>query len=98
MVGNTGSSSADGLCIYNIVINSAIRDEENHLNVCHLNACSLFKKMSRLKQFLMNSKMHVICISETWFTNDISNQMVEFCGYRIIRNDRHDGCSRGDFY
>lgn len=65
------------------------------LNVIHVNACSLFRKLNYLRQLVENTPISVICVSETWFTDAHTWQMVCIKGFRIFRSDRNLGGKTG---
>lgn len=77
-------------CIPRIVMNCALRTD--NLNVCHVNIQSLCaRQLSKLNEFIMcfhNSKIDIICLSETWLSADIPDSLIEVDGYHIARNDR----------
>lgn len=84
---NNGSPSND-LCIPNIIIKSAFRSLSGSINICHINSCSIFRKMDQLRRILLNTNIHIICVSETWLNTSYSDEMVKIEGFRIIRHDR----------
>ncbi|XP_075162651.1 uncharacterized protein LOC142235284 [Haematobia irritans] len=57
-------------------------------NVCHLNAQSLTKKIDEFRHLFENSKIDIVCVSETWFTSSVADAQVKVDGYKIVRNDR----------
>lgn len=59
------------------------------LNICHINSCSLFSKMSYFRQFFYQTDISIICVSETWFNDSHLDSMVNIDGYNIIRHDRN---------
>lgn len=65
----------------------------NYLNVCHINVQSLtarkLSKFYELKMNLENSKLDIICMSETWLDETINNRMIAIEGYKIYRHDRN---------
>ena len=58
------------------------------ISFVHLNARSLLNNIDLVRLFLMNNKVSVCTISETWLTNNIPNKLIEIDGFNIIRNDR----------
>ena len=62
----------------------------NHrgLNIAHINIRSLLSKKDTLSIYLKNSNPVVLCISESWLSKCIPDNVVRFQGYDIIRNDR----------
>ncbi|XP_075157983.1 uncharacterized protein LOC142231250 [Haematobia irritans] len=57
-------------------------------NVCQLNAQSLTKKIDEFRHLFENSKIDIVCVSETWFTSSVADAQVKVDGYKIVRNDR----------
>ena len=65
------------------------------LSISHINTQSLYMRsnISDPKQKIDNitlsmaNKFDVICLSETWLTNDISNDMLDIDGYTLLRRD-----------
>jgi hypothetical protein len=68
------------------------------LNICHINAESLYlttespnqrRKITEIETGLINSlKIDIICISETWLNNTIDTTDVDIEGYKFYRKDR----------
>ena len=63
------------------------------LSICHTNIQSLcarqLNKFSEFKICFENSKVDVICVTETWLTSNITNEVIAVEGYRLLRNDRN---------
>lgn len=76
------------LNLCNAVLHSMLKNMTSTLNICHLNASSLFPKMSFINDMLSNINMHVICVSETWLNNTHSDTMVKIPNYTLVRHDR----------
>lgn len=74
-----------------IVLNAMLN--QDHLNICHINVQSIcarnFSKFYELKSVLLNSKLDIICMTESWLSDKITDQMIAIEGYKIIRNDRN---------
>lgn len=62
--------------------------QKKGLSICHLNAQSLRNKTDELRYIFEESNVDVICISETWLDNTVSDSMVSICGYKVFRSDR----------
>lgn len=59
------------------------------LRVCHINARSLnSRKLDYLRYLLCNSSIDVICIDETWFHPNDSDELYKIDNYNLYRNDR----------
>lgn len=74
--------------IGNVVLRSMLCDKTSSLNVCHMNVCSIFPKLDNLRKIVLNTGLHVICVSETWLNDTHTDQMVSLPGYNLVRNDR----------
>lgn len=84
-----------GICIPNIVLKSMLKTKNNLLNLCHINACSLYPKIQYIRQVLSDCPLSLVCITETWFTPTHTNAMVKIPGYKLIRHDRNKSGKRG---
>lgn len=90
--GNVNSVRTDGVfsCIPKVVMRTALLSDK--LNICHTNVQSLCaRQLNKLDEFKIcfeNSNIDIICVTETWLTSNISDEMVAVEGYRVIRNDR----------
>lgn len=86
-IGNASPNNA----IPRIVMNAALTNE--FLNICHVNVQSLiarnFTKFHELKQTFVDSKIDIICFTETWLNSTISDRMISIDGYKLVRNDRN---------
>ena len=58
------------------------------IRLAHLNAGSLVKHFHEVKDTLLTGFYDFIGITETWLTNDISDEMITVEGYHILRADR----------
>ncbi|XP_055903375.1 uncharacterized protein LOC129939399 [Eupeodes corollae] len=66
-------------------LRSMIQVLSTGLKVCHINAQSLSPKLDEIRYLFINSKIDVVCVSETWFSVD-SVCCVE--GYNVFRCNR----------
>ena len=57
------------------------------------NIQSLRPKVDELSVIAANLKVDIICLTETWLTNEIDDCLMNIPGYSIVRNDRR--CRRG---
>lgn len=91
MLGSDSNNAPANSCIPRVVMNCALRS--NNLNVCHINIQSLcarqLSKFNEFKECFYNSKIDIICLSETWLTADIPDSLIAIDGYNIVRNDRN---------
>lgn len=85
---NVNARMAEG--IPRAVMNAAL--SSNNLNICHLNIQSLCaRQMSKFCEFrdcFENSKIDIICLTESWLSDSIPDDVISIEGYNIIRNDR----------
>jgi len=58
------------------------------LNICHINAQSLLKKIDEFRLIFVNSDIDIICVSETWFKKTLPSSLVALKGYKLFRHDR----------
>ncbi|MEL7309748.1 MAG: endonuclease/exonuclease/phosphatase family protein, partial [Pseudomonadota bacterium] len=70
---------------------SVLRSKENWLLLC--NAQSLLYKMDEMRALVTILKPTFVCITETWLTPAIDNDLVSIPGSTIFRNDRRDDTS-----
>lgn len=59
------------------------------LQIVQLNVRSLQQKAKFIEQDLINSRIGVMCITETWLNENTPSTLVNMDGYKLIRNDRH---------
>ncbi len=57
------------------------------LKVAHINVCSLFPKIDEIRFLLINTKIDILCISEAWLEDTITDSQVKVDGYIIETND-----------
>ena len=68
----------------------------NGLQIIHLNARSLTShKLDYLKYILCNTKVDVVCITETWFRPELVDGIVEIPNFSCTRLDRRNGLRGG---
>jgi len=63
-------------------------NQTTDLKVCHINAQSLTNKIDEFRYLFENSKVDIICVSETWFTSNISSSYIRCADYNLFRSDR----------
>ena len=63
-------------------------DEHKGLLITHLNIRSLWIKIDLIRTPFDKSETHRITFSETWLTNEITNEFIDFEGYTVHMNDR----------
>lgn len=87
--------SALKLNIPNIVMRSAFKYNCKCVNVCLINAGSVFPKIYEFRRIFETCQAHLIITPETWFKSYRSNASIALEGYDVIRNDRvnrRSGC------
>ena len=57
-------------------------------NIGHINARSLPRRMDEVNILLDDHRLDVLCISETWLREDVTDRVLVFPGYHISRCDR----------
>lgn len=62
--------------------------QKEGLNICHINAQSLNNKIDEFRYIFENTRMDVICVSETWFDSSTSDNFFGLVGYTMYRADR----------
>lgn len=60
----------------------------DRLNVAHINIRSLLPKYNEIYDYLLNSSVDILAISETWLTSNISDDSLRIDGYWLLRYDR----------
>ena len=63
--------------------------QSSGLNVFHINAQSLHKKIDDLRFLCETTSIDVICVSETWFRREIHDSMYDLRGFKLFRSDRN---------
>jgi len=58
------------------------------LRVCHLNAQSLINKLDEFRYIFEHSDVDVVCISETWYRAEFTDEFLGLSGYTLFRKDR----------
>ena len=58
------------------------------MHFIHLNARSMFHKLSELKLLAMKSKTAILAITETWLDSTYTDASIKIEGYNLIRRDR----------
>ena len=61
------------------------------LKICHQNIRGLFNKIDLLRvNFDLMKELHILGISESHLTKDITDQEISISGYNIFRRDRQN--------
>ena len=64
-------------------------NQDSGLKIAHINVRSLFPKIDEIRFLLNNTNLDILCISEAWLDNTITDAQVKVDGYAIERNDRN---------
>lgn len=71
----------------------------NKLNICSINIQSLcarqFTKFHEFQTCFLDSKLDIICLTESWLTEEIPDDLISLQGYKLVRNDRIYGRGGG---
>ena len=54
------------------------------------NAQSLFNKFDELQALVVATNPFIVCVTETWFTPNIDNELIHMPGFCFFRSDRRD--------
>ena len=58
------------------------------LRFTHINICSLYNKASSILSYIIQFKLQIVCLNETWLSSSLPTAMLHFPGFRIHRLDR----------
>lgn len=83
-------NNSDSLSSRDVMIDMVriLTKQKTGLHLCHINAQSLRNKMDEFRLTFENSAVDVICISETWFTDNTYDSLISLNGYKVYRADR----------
>ena len=59
------------------------------LHIIHINSRSVIHKIEEIKILSYKVKAAVICVTETWLDESVTNSEIEIKGYQVIRKDRN---------
>ncbi len=59
------------------------------LKIANINVCCLFPKIYEIRFLLINTKIDILCISEAWLDETITDTQVKVDVYIIERNNRN---------
>lgn len=60
----------------------------NKLKIAHLNVRSLFTGFKEFSSLIIDNKLDVVCVSETWLSEHIPSDIMKVDGYHLFRKDR----------
>ena len=65
-------------------------NSRNRIKLFHLNAQSIKSRnhIIQIRELVVNKKMDILAISESWLNSSTSNAEVEIIGYKLHRLDR----------
>ena len=66
------------------------------LTIGHANFRSLVPKLDLVQQTLSDHNIDVMCLTETWLSDRVTDRILVFPGYRLVRRDRQAGRARAD--
>ena len=69
------------------VINS-FKPFNNHLKIAHLNARSIPRHIDEITNLLVETRLDVLAVSETWLYPNANSCLYNIKGYNILRHDR----------
>lgn len=72
-----------------LVLNLSLQKFAASLNIAHTNVCSLYGKITQVREILSNSHVHALCLTETWLSCVHTNQMANIDGFALLRHDRN---------
>jgi Reverse transcriptase (RNA-dependent DNA polymerase)/Endonuclease-reverse transcriptase len=81
----------------NIVLKSSFPNSE-HFNFLHINPGSLYKHLDEFRALVRNVNLHLIAVSETWYTKAHNDNVVSIDGFSLIRHDRKGRAGGVAFY
>lgn len=64
--------------------------KDKGLIIIHVNIRSLLSKMELVSLDLLDGRLDVVCITESWLHKRVDNAIIEHGQYRLIRQDRID--------
>lgn len=73
----------------NTFVQNSTIDYDQSLCCLHINASSLFPKVTHVRSLLHNTNIDIMGVSETWLNAEHTNLMVAVDNYTIVRNDRN---------
>lgn len=87
MIQTNNTSASSNTTIKNMI--KIITRQRNGLNICHINAQSLTRKIDEFRYLFVDSGADIVCVSETWFSPAIKDNLIGVDGFNIFRNDRY---------
>ena len=63
-----------------------IKEQLEKLKIAHINSRSLLSCFEEIK-IILDNKIDILCISETWLEPNIPDRLVKIDGYTLFRND-----------
>ena len=78
-------------------LNVTTNDTMQKLNILYYNARSILPKLDHLSLSVKLYEPHIICITKSWLSKDISGDELSLPGYQLFRldRDRHGGGGGG---
>ena len=73
--------------IRNIVLKSSL-NRNSDFNFIHINPGSLKSHLSEISSLIDGVNLHILAVSETWFTDKMNDNLLKIPGFTLIRHDR----------
>ena len=64
---------------------------DRHYSIGHINARSLAPRLNDICHLVDSERLDILCVSETWLTEDVLDAVLLVPGYRLFRCDRPGG-------
>ena len=71
----------------NIVLKSSLNPSSG-FNFVHINPGSLKSHLSEVSSLIDGVELHILAVSETWFTDKMNDNLLKIPGFNLIRHDR----------
>lgn len=67
------------------------------LLILHLNIRSIVNKIELIRHLLNDEQIDALCLTESWLTDYVTDDLIHIDGYKILRKDREKdhGTRRG---
>ena len=68
-----------------------IRTAHRHYSIGHINARSLAPRLNEICHLIHSERLDILCVSETWLSEDVLDAVLIVPGYKLFRCDRSGG-------
>lgn len=79
----------------NVVLKTILKPISNCFNGCLYNVQSLIKNMDEIRFILSQTCLDFLCFTETWLSDEFTDQAICIDGYKLIRKDRDSNVRYG---